>query len=306
VKWVLSVLGAVLLNLLADEVVDWCPWLTERLLRRAARVLPEAHRDRYQEEWLAEVEALPGRFARLAMALRILLGAPGTAQALRCLPPLHNIAARRLLDVVVSAAALLLSTPLILLVALAVKLSGPGPVVFRQVRVGQGGKPFTMYKFRTMRPGTRGPGVALGDDPRITRVGKLLRTTGIDELPQFLNVLRGEMTLVGPRPEPPALAERYPADCRDVFQHRPGLTGPSQVGMRNKDVLPPDGVADIEGYYLRELVPSRVAQDFTYLNNPSLRRTIAMLWRTAVYVLRGSPETRSSRRPLKRLPPTDR
>jgi lipopolysaccharide/colanic/teichoic acid biosynthesis glycosyltransferase len=201
--------------------------------------------------------------------------------------------ARRALDLVISAAALLLSAPLILVVAVAVKLSSPGPVVFRQVRVGQGNRPFTLYKFRTMRQGERGPEVTRGSDPRITRVGKLLRTTGLDELPQFLNVLRGEMTLVGPRPETPALAERYPVDCRVVFRHRPGLTGPTQVRLRDKDVLPPKGVADLEGYYLRELVPTRVALDFSYLNDPSLSRTIAMLWRTAVYVLRGSPEARS-------------
>jgi lipopolysaccharide/colanic/teichoic acid biosynthesis glycosyltransferase len=202
-------------------------------------------------------------------------------------------AARRALDLVAGAAALLLSTPLILLVALAVKLSSPGPVIFRQVRVGQAGLPFTLYKFRTMRPGTSGPEVTRGSDPRITRVGKLLRTTGIDELPQFVNVLRGDMTLVGPRPETPALAERYPAECRVVFRHRPGLTGPTQVRLRDKDVLPPRGVADLEGYYLRELVPTRVALDFSYLDDPSLARTIGMLWRTAVYVLRGSPVARA-------------
>jgi lipopolysaccharide/colanic/teichoic acid biosynthesis glycosyltransferase len=202
-------------------------------------------------------------------------------------------AARRALDLLVSAAALLLLSPVIVLVALAVKLGSPGPVIFRQVRVGQGGRPFTLLKFRTMRPGERGPEVTRGSDPRITRVGKLLRASGIDELPQLLNVLRGEMTLVGPRPETPALAERYPAGYRVVFDHRPGLTGPTQVRLRDKDVLPPAGVPDLEGYYLRELVPSRVALDFSYLDDPSLARTVGMLWHTAVYVLRGSPVARS-------------
>jgi lipopolysaccharide/colanic/teichoic acid biosynthesis glycosyltransferase len=204
--------------------------------------------------------------------------------------------ARRALDLAVSAAALLLLAPMILAVALAVRLTSAGPVLFRQVRVGQGGRPFTLYKFRTMRTGSRGPEVTRGSDPRITRVGKLLRTTGIDELPQFFNVLRGDMTLVGPRPETPSLADRYPAGCRLVFAHRPGLTGPTQVRLRDKDVLPPAGVADLEGYYLRELVPTRVALDFSYLDDPSLAHTVAMLWRTAVYVLRGSPSTRSRAR----------
>jgi lipopolysaccharide/colanic/teichoic acid biosynthesis glycosyltransferase len=204
--------------------------------------------------------------------------------------------ARRALDLGFSLLALLLLSPMILVVALAVRLTSAGPVLYRQVRVGQGGRPFTLYKFRTMRTGTRGPEVTRGNDPRITRVGKLLRSTGIDELPQFFNVLRGDMTLVGPRPETPSLADRYPAGCRVVFAHRPGLTGPTQVRLRDKDVLPPAGVADLEGYYLRELVPTRVALDFTYLDDPSLAPTIAMLWRTAVYVLRGSPATRSRAR----------
>jgi lipopolysaccharide/colanic/teichoic acid biosynthesis glycosyltransferase len=201
-------------------------------------------------------------------------------------------AARRALDLLVSAAALLLLAPLVVLVALAVRLSSPGPVIFRQVRVGEGGRPFTLLKFRTMRPGERGPEVTRGGDPRITPVGRLLRSSGIDELPQLLNVLRGEMTLVGPRPETPALAARYPADCRAVFAHRPGLTGPTQVRLRDKDVLPPAGVPDLEAYYLRELVPSRVALDFSYLRDPSLARTVAMLWHTAAYLLRGSPVAR--------------
>jgi lipopolysaccharide/colanic/teichoic acid biosynthesis glycosyltransferase len=104
------------------------------------------------------------------------------------------------------------------------------------------------------------------------------------------------MTLVGPRPETPSLADRYPAGCRVVFAHRPGLTGPTQVRLRDKDVLPPAGVADLEGYYLRELVPTRVTLDFSYLDDPSLAHTVAMLWRTAVYVLRGSPAARSRAR----------
>ena len=201
-------------------------------------------------------------------------------------------AARRALDLLVGAAALLLLAPLVVLVALAVRLSSPGPVIFRQVRVGEGGRPFTLLKFRTMRPGERGPEVTRGGDRRVTPVGRLLRTSGADELPQLLNVLRGEMTLVGPRPETPALAARYPADCRAVFDHRPGLTGPTQVRLRDKDVLPPAGVPDLEAYYLRELVPSRVALDFSYLDDPSLARTLAMLWHTAAYLLRGSPAAR--------------
>ncbi|HST67377.1 MAG TPA: sugar transferase, partial [Mycobacteriales bacterium] len=103
---------------------------------------------------------------------------------------------RRALDVAFSAVLILLALPLLLAVAAAVKLSGPGPVLYRQVRVGQGGRPFTLLKVRSMRPGTAGPQVTARDDPRVTRVGAFLRRTSLDELPQLWHVLRGDMTLV--------------------------------------------------------------------------------------------------------------
>ena len=193
---------------------------------------------------------------------------------------------RRALDLIVSIAALLLLIPVFVTVAIIVRCTSPGSVLFRQVRVGQGGIPFVMYKFRTMRPGAGGPEVTPADDLRVTPIGRLLRTTGIDELPQLLNVLRGDMTLVGPRPETPALARRYPSECRLVFQHRPALTGPSQVRLRDKDVLPVGDAVDLEAYYLRDFVPVRTALDLEYLADPSLRRTFGFLLETASYLLR--------------------
>jgi len=192
---------------------------------------------------------------------------------------------RRTLDVVVSLAALLLLLPVLALMALAVRCSGAGPVLFRQVRLGQGGVPFVIYKFRTMRPGAGGPEVTPADDLRVTRAGQLLRASGLDELPQLLNILRGDMTLVGPRPETPALARRYPDDCKVVFEHRPALTGPSQVRLRDKDVLPLGQALDHEELYLRELVPLRTALDLEYLADPSLRRTFGLLAETVGYLL---------------------
>src|SRR5437660_1177405 len=97
------------------------------------------------------------------------------------------------------------------------------------MRVGQGGAPFTLFKFRTMRAGIAGPEVTAPDDNRVTRLGSLLRRAKIDELPQLVNVLVGHMTLVGPRPETVALAARYPADLKMIFRYRPGVTGPGQV-----------------------------------------------------------------------------
>jgi lipopolysaccharide/colanic/teichoic acid biosynthesis glycosyltransferase len=135
-----------------------------------------------------------------------------------------------------------------------------------------------------MRTGTDGPNITRRRDPRVTPVGRCLRRYGLDELPQLVNVLRGDMTLVGPRPEVPSLADRYPPSCRAVFDYRPGLTGPVQVGMPDENALPAD-VDDPERYYIEELVPIRTALDLEYLADPSLRRTLGHLVDTARYMV---------------------
>jgi lipopolysaccharide/colanic/teichoic acid biosynthesis glycosyltransferase len=186
---------------------------------------------------------------------------------------------RRLLDLAVAGAALLvLALPLAVLMLL-VRLDSPGPALYRQVRLGEHGRPFTLYKLRSMRTGATGPEVTATGDPRVTRLGGFLRRTSLDELPQLWHVLRGQMTLVGPRPETPGLAAEYPPECRWVFRYRPGLTGPAQVRLRDTKV---DG-AD----YFGVVVPARVAQDAGYLRDPSLRATLAVLAETARYLVRG-------------------
>jgi lipopolysaccharide/colanic/teichoic acid biosynthesis glycosyltransferase len=192
---------------------------------------------------------------------------------------------RRLLDVAVALTALVLLSPLLLTIALLVRLASPGPALFRQTRVGQGGQPFTIYKFRSMRLGSGGPEVTTGADPRVTRIGRIIRATSLDELPQLVNVLHGEMTLVGPRPETPRLAARYPNSCTAIFRYRPGLTGPAQTRMRDGAMLP-EQVDDLEEHYLRELVPLRVELDFDYLRRPTLARTLLLLAETGAYVLK--------------------
>jgi lipopolysaccharide/colanic/teichoic acid biosynthesis glycosyltransferase len=203
----------------------------------------------------------------------------GTFTELSTLSP-----ARRLLDVAVSTLALAALAPLLALLAAGVAATSRGPVLFRQVRVGAGGRLFTMYKFRSMRVGTAGPSVTASGDRRVTRIGAFLRQTSLDELPQLFNVLLGDMTLVGPRPEVPDLAERYPPGCRWVFDHRPGMTGPTQIRMRD-DVTVPPGIADPEEYYLTTLVPRRVELDATFLTDPTLARTLRLLADTALYLL---------------------
>jgi lipopolysaccharide/colanic/teichoic acid biosynthesis glycosyltransferase len=218
---------------------------------------------------------------------------PPVIEGLASLPPSRW---RRVLDVGVALITLAISSPVLLLLLAAAWKSTNGSPVYRQVRVGQGGVPFTMYKIRSMRPGLDGPEITGPDDRRVTRLGALMRATSLDELPQLLNVLRGDMTLVGPRPETVALALRYPIESREVFAHRPGMTGPVQLRLRD---AVPEGVADVEDYYLRELLPMRTALDLAYVAHPSMPATLSLLAETASHVFtRGVAKILASRRRL--------
>ncbi len=189
-----------------------------------------------------------------------------------------------MLDVTVAIAVLGLVWPFFLALAVAARRSTGGSAIYRQRRVGQGGVPFTLFKFRSMRVGATGPEVTAPGDGRVTRLGALLRKTSIDELPQLVNVLRGEMTLVGPRPETVPLAARYPAELMFIFRYRPGMTGPSQVLARDERVL--GQVQNVEDFYLTELVPHRVAMDLVYLRSATIARTVRWLADTFLYLIR--------------------
>lgn len=221
-------------------------------------------------EWLAGRGVLPDSETALARELGPAAGVPPSR-------------GRRGLDLVVAVVFLGLSWPLLLVLMLAVRLSTGGTPIYRQRRVGQGGVGFTLYKFRTMRPGIAGPEVTAPGDRRVTRLGAVLRRTSVDELPQLVNVLLGHMTLVGPRPESVALARRYPPQFMSVFRYRPGVTGPSQVLVRDEKVL--RHVADVENFYLHELVPHRVATDLTFLQHATLASTVRWLVTTARYLI---------------------
>lgn len=183
---------------------------------------------------------------------------------------------RRALDVLVSAAALVVFALPMLIVAVLVRLESPGPSLYRQQRIGQGGRMFRIYKFRSMVAGSSGSTLTVPGDARITRLGKILRSTCIDELPQLFNILFGTMTLVGPRPQTLALAVRYPKRFGAIFDYRPGLTGPGVLYLNDDEVLM-GTVADPEAHYLRSVVPARVALDLQYLENATVRRTIGLM-----------------------------
>lgn len=189
---------------------------------------------------------------------------------------------RRALDVVAASILLLLALPVLLLACALVALTSGRPVLFRQVRVGERAQPFRLTKLRTMRPGA-GAGLTASGDTRVTAVGRILRHTSIDELPQLWDVLRGRMTLVGPRPESVELAARYPESARDILQARPGLTGPAQLAYREHAISPPPG-CDPESWYLEVMVPLRVRADLEYVLDPSPRATVRHLVRTALFV----------------------
>ena len=150
----------------------------------------------------------------------------------------YNRVVKRLLDLILAVLALILLSPVLLAAALAVKLSSPGPVIFRQRRLGLGGREFDFYKFRSMVVGAEGTGSGVYSgkgDPRVTRVGRILRATSIDELPQLLNILKGDMSLIGPRPPltyHPWPIEDYNAHQRHMFDVRPGITGWTQTHGR--------------------------------------------------------------------------
>lgn len=194
--------------------------------------------------------------------------------------------ARRLLDLLGAGLGLLLLAPLLGAVALWVKLDSPGPVFFRQARVGRGGRVFRVHKFRTMVADapSRGPGLTVGADPRITRAGRWLRARKLDELPQLLDVLRGEMALVGPRPELPAYVALYPAligaeAAAELLAQRPGLTDPASLQFRDESGLLA-AQTDPERHYREVLLPQKLRLSLAYARRASWHGDLALIART--------------------------
>lgn len=181
-----------------------------------------------------------------------------------------NSMAKRLVDVVGSLAGIVLTSPIMLISAIAVKISSPGPVIFKQERVGLHSKSFYMYKFRSMeqqKPSEEQKAWTVKNDPRVTGVGRILRKTSLDELPQLFNILRGDMSLVGPRPERPHFVEKFKEEIpRYMVKHqvRPGLTGWAQVN----------------GYRGDTSIRKRIEYDLYYIENWSMLLDIKIIFRT--------------------------
>ncbi len=177
--------------------------------------------------------------------------------------------------------------PLMALIALLIKATSPGPVLFRQRRLGKGGAVFQLLKFRTMYHGRRqaGSGLTQRGDSRITSVGHLLRRCKLDELPQLLNVLRGEMSLVGPRPDLPVYFEGLNDQLRRVLDLTPGITGAASLKFRNEEALlaqvPPE---QLETFYVKTLLPQKIELELEYARNASAFSDAAIVLRTAAAV----------------------
>lgn len=195
--------------------------------------------------------------------------------------------AKRLFDLAFAAVTLLLLTPVLVAVALWVQLDSPGPVFFRQQRVGRGGRLFGIYKFRTMHPEAHvnGPLLTVGGDARITRAGAWLRRSKADELPQFLNVLRGDMSVVGPRPEVPRYVAQYPAQVRSVvLSVRPGVTDLASIAFRNEsEVLARS--PDPEKTYLEQILPAKLRWAQQYVRTRSIWLDLRIIGWTVLAVL---------------------
>ncbi len=186
---------------------------------------------------------------------------------------------KRVFDIVVSATALLVFAPLLLVIAVLIALDSKGPVFFRQRRIGQHGHPFSILKFRTMvvNAAAVGPRLTQKRDPRITHLGQLLRWLKLDELPQLINVLRGDMSLVGPRPEDPYFVARYTPEQREVLRVRPGIVGPSQIRGRDELEMYPEDVTDPEEYYVERILPEKLAIDLEYVRSCTLRGDLRLI-----------------------------
>jgi lipopolysaccharide/colanic/teichoic acid biosynthesis glycosyltransferase len=192
----------------------------------------------------------------------------------------------RLLDVSLSLIALAVLSPVLLLAALAVKCSSPGPILYRARRVGKDGRLFDVYKFRTMLvdAASHGPALTRSGDTRVTGVGRFLRRSKIDELPQLFNVLTGSMSLVGPRPEDPRYVKSYSQDQLRVLRVRPGITSPATILHRHEERILTG--PDWETRYRNEILPEKVQMELNYLSRRTLSQDLLILVQTAVALFR--------------------
>ncbi len=188
---------------------------------------------------------------------------------------------KRVFDLVASALGLLLLAPLFIIIAIWIKLSSKGPIFYIQKRMGKDFEEFHLYKFRSMVVGAdrKGPGVTSSDDPRITKVGKFLRDTKLDELPQLFNVLKGDMSLVGPRPELKKFVDAKSREYRKVLSVRPGITDNAAIAFRNEEEIMSQ-YEDKEKAYIEYILPQKIELYYKYIDSISFSNDIRLILKT--------------------------
>ena len=196
---------------------------------------------------------------------------------------------KRTFDIFLSLTGLILLSPFFLAIAILIKLDSKGSVFFRQVRIGKNGKPFEMFKFRTMMEAEHwtGPPLSPKNDPRVTDLGAILRRFKINELPQLMNVLKGNMSFVGPRPEIPEIVKLYSHDEERILSVRPGIVGPTQIHMRNEEELYREDV-DPKHYYMNHILPKKLRIDLEYVNSKSFLKDVGYLLQGVLITITGA------------------
>jgi lipopolysaccharide/colanic/teichoic acid biosynthesis glycosyltransferase len=194
--------------------------------------------------------------------------------------------AQRIFDVVISALGLLSLLPLLLGIAVLIRLTSPGPILHRGTRVGKDGKTFCMYKFRSMAVNAAqlGPGITAAGDAHVTPVGRWLRQPKLDELPQLMNVLKGDMSLVGPRPEDPRYVALYTPEQRRVLSVRPGITSAASVRYRHEEAILQG--PNWEEVYRTVVMPNKLRLDLEYLEDRTFLSDMKILWATCRVLLK--------------------
>ncbi|MEH1829408.1 MAG: sugar transferase [Nostoc sp.] len=194
--------------------------------------------------------------------------------------------AKRIFDFFFALVGILILLPLFLTIAIWIKLDSPGNVLFRQIRIGRFGREFSIYKFRTMVADaeSRGKQITVAKDTRITRSGQFLRKYKLDELPQLFNVVKGEMSLVGPRPEVPKYVAYYTAEQRRVLEVLPGITDPASIKFRNESELLED-TANPENVYINEIMPQKLELNMQYLGKDNLGFALLIILKTLQQII---------------------
>jgi len=194
---------------------------------------------------------------------------------------------KRIFDLVLAIPSIVILSPIFLLCAVLIKIETSGPVFFTHERIGRGWKPFRLYKFRTMvKDASRiGPLITSSSDPRITRVGRILRKFKIDEMPQIINVIKGDMSVIGPRPEVRKYVEAFRDDYEDVLRIKPGMTDYALIAFRNEEEIL-SKFENMEEGYLKEVFPKKIELYKKYMEEMSLLTDVKIFFKTILEILR--------------------